>query len=153
MNYRDTLEELELRVNLDREFDSIARFVIGVCSSLELSAVARDALKVATRYLEHAASDEDLERARVACWVSIKGRDGTISDREVASTRAAICATYPRGWPDDAFPGLDAFEAFATAAGASSDDLTVALQAAFADALRRDAAQPGVPADGAPPRR
>jgi len=153
MNYRDTLEELERRVDLNREFDAIARFVIGVCRSLGLSGEARDALDVAARYLEHAASDEELERARVSCWASIKGRDGNIADREVASTRAALCATHPRGWPDDAFSGLDAFEAFATAAGANPDDLTVALQAAFADALRRGAAQPGVAADGAPPRR
>ena len=153
MNYRDTLEELELRVELNREFDSIARFVIGVCRSLELSEVAHAALDVATRYLSQAASDTDLERARVACWNSIKGRDMNLSDREVASTRAVICATYPRRWPDDAFSGLDAFEDFATAAGAKSDDLTLALRTAFADALGEGAAQQGVAADGAARRR
>jgi len=153
MNYQDTLQELELRVDLDREFDSSARFVIGVCRSLDLSEVARGALEVATRYLSHAASDTELEGARVACWNSIKGRDMNLSDPEVASTRAVICATYPREWPDDAYSGLEAFEDFATAAGANPDDLTLALQTAFADALSRGAAQQGVAADGALPRR
>jgi hypothetical protein len=141
MSYRDTLEEFEGRLDLDREFESIQRFLIGVCRSLELSAVAQEALEVAARYLDHAASDKDLERARVACWDSIKGRDCNLSDREVASTRALICATYPRGWTDDAFSGLIAFEDFATAAGANPDDLTLALETAFADALGRGAAQ------------
>ena len=153
MNYRDTLEDLEQRLDLRREFDSIERFLIAMCRSLDLSAVALEALEVATRYLNHAASDKDLERARVACWDSIKGRDSDLSDGEVSSTRAVICATYPRSWPDDPFDGLDAFEDFATAAGANPDDLTAALQKAFADALRRDAAQQGIAADGAKRRR
>jgi hypothetical protein len=153
MNYRDTLEEIEVRVDLDREGDAIARFVIGVCRSLDLSAEGLQALAVATRYLDHAASDEDLERARVACWASIKGRDSNLSDREVASTRAVTCATYPRGWPDDRFSGLVAFEYFATAAGVNPHDLTIALQKAFADAPHRDAAQQRVLADGVAPRR
>ncbi|TAK19471.1 MAG: hypothetical protein EPO40_33165 [Myxococcaceae bacterium] len=146
MNYRDTLEDLELRLDLGREFDTIERFYIGVCSSLELSATAREALAVATQYLDLAISDEDLERARVACWASIKGRDTNLVDREVASTRAVICATYPRGWGDDAFCGLEAFGGFATAAGANPDDLTLALQTTFADTLGQSAAQQ---ADGA----
>jgi hypothetical protein len=137
MSYADTLGELRQLVDLDREFDSLARFVIGVCRSLDLSLAAREALEVATRYLEHAADARDLERARVACWESIKGRDSQIADREVASTRAVICAMYPRHWREDAFSVLDAFEDFATAAGADDNDLTVALQTAFADASPR----------------
>lgn len=151
MNYRDTLEELEQRLNLDREFESIEHYMIGVCRSLDLSGVAREALEVASRYLSHGASDNDLERARADCWNSIEGRDGDISDREVASTRAVICAMYPRGWPDDAFSGLDTFEDFARAAGANPEDLTRALQGAFADALNGGAARPGVAADGPAP--
>ena len=146
MNYRDTLEDIELRLDLGREFDAIERFYVGVCRSLELSAAAREALEVATQYLEHAVSDEDLERARVACWASIKGRDLDLCDREVASTRAVICAMYPRGWGDNAFCALDAFEEFATAAGVNPDDLVLALQTTLADALRRGVAQR---ADGA----
>jgi hypothetical protein len=137
MDYRDTLEELEQRLNLNCEFDSIEQFVIGVCRSLDLSEVARKALDVAAQYLSNAVSDEDLDRARVACWNSIKGRDCNLSDREVASTRAVICATYPRerGWDDDAFSALVAFAEFATAAGAKPHDLALALQTAFSDAL------------------
>jgi hypothetical protein len=51
MNYRDTLEDLEQRLNLDREFDSMERFVIGVCRSLDLSTVAHAALEIAARYI------------------------------------------------------------------------------------------------------
>jgi hypothetical protein len=153
MDYRDTLEEIEARIDLDREYDSIERFVIGVCRSLDLSPIASGAIDVAVRYLDRAASDEELEAGRVACWESIQGRDHDLSDREVASTRAVLCATYPRGWKDDAFSGLDAFEDFATAAGANPTDLTAALRTAFAHALDRGAAQQGVAADGAAPRR
>jgi hypothetical protein len=137
MDYQDTLEEIELRADLDHEFDSIAKFMIGICRSLQLSPTGREALKVATRYLDGAASDQELERIRVACWNSIEGRNCDLTDPEVAATRAIICATYPRGWPDDKFSGLDAFEDFAMAAGVDPHDLVVALRTAFADALNQ----------------
>jgi hypothetical protein len=141
VDYRDILEDLEGRLNLDHEYDAIERFMIGVCLSLELSEVGREALVVAANYLEREASDSDLETARVSCWNAIKGRDYDLSDQEVASTRAVICTTFPRGWRDDAFSGLDVFEDFALAAGARSDKLALALKAAFADVLDRSAAQ------------
>lgn len=150
MDFRDTLEEIEARVDLDREFDSARRLVIGVCRSLDLSPAASAALDVAARYIDRAASDGELESARVACWQSIKGRDLELSDRGVASTRAVLCATYPRGWGDDAFSVLDVFARFATAAGTNPMDLTVALRAAFAEALGRSAAQQGAAADDRP---
>lgn len=140
MNYRDTLEEIELRTDLNHEFDSSTKFMIGICRSLQLSPIGREALEVATRYLDGVVSDQELKRIRVACWNSIKGRDSDLTDPEVAATRAILCATYPRGWSDDKFSVLSAFEDFATAAGVEPRNLVVALRTAFADALNQGTA-------------
>jgi hypothetical protein len=138
MSYRDLLEEIELKVNLDRESDSIARFVIAVCHAIDLPVVASEGLDVAARYVDDDASEDELERARVNCWISIKGRDWDLADNSVAATRAALCAMYPRSWPDDRFEGLAAFADFATAAGVAPAHLTAALRTAFADVLRKN---------------
>ncbi|MBP7689676.1 MAG: hypothetical protein KA765_17295 [Thermoflexales bacterium] len=140
MDYQDTLEEIELRTNLNHEFDSITKFMLGICRSLQLSPTGREALEVATRYLDGAASDQELERIRIACWNSIEGRNCDLTDPEVASTRTIICATYSRSCSDDKFSRLDAFEDFAMAAGVEPYNLVAALRAAFADVLNHGTA-------------
>ena len=137
MNYRDTLEEIELRTDLNHEFDSITKFMIGICRSLQLSPTGREALEVVTQYLDGSVSDQELERIRITCWNSIKGRESDLTDLDVASTRAIICATYSRGLPDDKFSRLDAFEDFAMAAGVEPHNLVTALRTVFADVLNQ----------------
>lgn len=131
MNYRDTLEEIELRGGLTRGFDAATRFMIEICRKMAVHDDAKKLLDVAVRYLDYNASSEDLESARVRCWQLIKGRDSDLCDPNVASIRCIICTLYPRDHHDDLFMALDAFEDFAIAAGINPNDLLHSLRSAF----------------------
>ncbi|CAG0935310.1 hypothetical protein TFLX_04142 [Thermoflexales bacterium] len=134
MDYRDTLEEIELRGGLTTGFDAALRFMIETCRKMPLHSDVRECLDVAVRYLEHDASFEDLETARVRCWQLIKGRDSDLRDPNVASIRSVICTLYPHDPRNDLFMTLDVFEDFAIAAGINPADLLLGLRAAFGNA-------------------
>jgi hypothetical protein len=148
MDYRDTLEGIELAGGLTASHDRATRFMVDTCRQIRLTGQAAEALEVAERYVSSRASARDLEGARVACWQSIKGRDTDLADPEVASTRAVLCTLGSREEDDDLFETLNAFEDFAIAAGIAGEALLTSLRHAFGVA-----AQPAVAADGATPRR
>jgi hypothetical protein len=148
VDYRDTLEEIEMEGGLRGGRDRAVRFMVEACSRMSLPDELKESLEVAARQLRKEASDDVVEAARVSCWQSIAGQDSDLSDKRVAATRAVICALYPRDQDDHLFDTLDAFKDFAFAAGLPSEDLLEGLRRAF-----QVAAQPAVAADGASPRR
>lgn len=131
MNYRDTLEAIELKGDLVAGRAPAVRFMIEACGKMSLPHDAKESLDVAGRYLRNEVSDDALTAARVRCWRSIQGRDADLSDTRVAATRAVICTLYPRGKDDDLFETLNVFEDFALAAGLAANDLLEGIRRAF----------------------
>ena len=97
-----------------------------------LPAPVRSALEVASRYREGAATDTELEKARVAAWDSLGDRSLEIDRPDVAAVRAAICALYPT--IDDVYETLHAFTDFAMRAGVADSELAKVMSTAYDDA-------------------
>lgn len=131
MDYRDTLEEIELMGGLIGAREAAVRFMIGACRRMPLPEHLHGPLGVAARYLSGDASNEALEAARVSCWRSIEGQTSNLSETRVAATRAVICTLYPRDHEGDLFDTLEVFGDFARAAGLSVEALLEGLRRAF----------------------
>ena len=129
--FQQALDELEAKVDLDKELAACVRFMLEAVSLFPLSKVAGESLIVARRWLDGDVPASEFESYRVACWLSIEGRDCDTRDQEVAATRAVICLLFPPESWDDAYGVIDTFADFAISAGASSEKMVEILASTF----------------------
>ena len=133
-------EELASKRDLDDpdEYENVIRVELQVLHSVAdtLPEPAREAIVIAARFHDKAASAPELEASRVAMWALIKGRDCDFGDPFVCSIRALLCAMFPLTSNESPYDILVLFMDLCDGAHFSSDSICRALRSVYGRTLR-----------------
>jgi hypothetical protein len=136
-------DALGSKLNLDdrAEHRNVRQVILKVLLAVAgaLPEPAHDALKVAGRFHDNNAAQNELTACRVAMWDLIKGKTYDLTDPFVASIRASIFALYPPNDENSPHDVLYYFLEFCDCAHFPSERICDAIRAVYADALAEQA--------------
>jgi hypothetical protein len=131
----EMVSQMQLKIGSQEAYGKMRQFMVAYLASVgdNLPQVVLKGMEVATRFNEGAATSEELEGARVACWKIVdsesENTDFQAADRCVV--RAAICFLYASP-PDDDLPEvIDWFLALANNARGHPADIQLLLRTHF----------------------